>query len=97
MRSAGDKERQRVGFRALCLADNAGASRRRSGAASISRATEDRRKPARSWSVGVNRSSTGVEGAARHPRQRNQAVQSGARSVGRLQRSVRSIFPVSSR
>lgn len=84
--------RQRVGFRALCLADNAGTSRRRSGAASVSRTPGDRRRPARSW----RSASTASPPASQVPRgiwDKESSGRSGARSVGRLQRSVRSIFP----
>lgn len=93
MSQNGERKRQRVGLRASCTADNASTSRRRSGAALLFCSAEERRKPARSWRGGVKRTSTGANGAAKHSRQRSRFGRSGARAAGRLQRSVRSIFP----
>jgi hypothetical protein len=47
----------------------------------------------RSWRDGVNRTSTGVAGAERRSPAQESSGYSGARAVGRLQKSVRDILP----
>jgi hypothetical protein len=88
-----DRGRQRVGLRALCAAENAGAAQRRSGAALLLRIVRDGASGARLKLEARRLTSLHPHRGRREAFERRESSGcSGALPGGRLQRSVRGIF-----
>lgn len=94
---AGGRQRaSEVGPRALRAVENAAAGQRRSGAMLLSSNKEGVGGLAEARGTASTEPSTRAEGAARRHLAKESSGISSARAVGRLQKSVRGIFPASS-